>query len=41
MAFGACVFIVNLNMDCYKSNILAFKGFATWTNEGFTFFNSQ
>jgi hypothetical protein len=41
MAFDACVFIVNLNMDCYKFNILTFQGSATWTNEGFIFFNSQ
>jgi hypothetical protein len=29
MALGACVFIVNLNMDCCKFISLVFKGFTT------------
>jgi len=41
IAFSACDFIISLNMLAYKSTMLAFKGFATYKNEGLTFFVSQ
>jgi hypothetical protein len=41
IAFGAYVFMVNLNMHICKFKRSKFKGFATCNNEGFTFFVSQ
>ncbi len=41
IALVAYAFMMNLNKDCYTSRILTFKGSTTWSNEGFTHFNSQ
>jgi hypothetical protein len=41
IVFGACVYMVNLNMHIFKSKRLTSKGFTTCSNEGFTFFASQ
>jgi hypothetical protein len=41
IAFGACDFIISLNMFAYKSTMLTFKGFATYKSEGLTFYVSQ
>jgi hypothetical protein len=38
IAFGACCFMVNLNMHIYKSKMLASKGSTTCSTEGFTLF---
>jgi hypothetical protein len=38
IAFGACVFMVNLNIHIYKSKMLASKSSTTCSSEGFTFF---
>jgi hypothetical protein len=41
IALVICAFIMNLNMDYCMSRRLTFKGSTTWSNESFTFFNSQ
>jgi hypothetical protein len=41
IAFGAYVFMVNLNIHICKSKSLASKGFATYSNDGFTLFVLQ
>jgi hypothetical protein len=38
ITFGAYVFMVSLNMHNCKSKRLASKGFATYSNEGFTLY---
>jgi hypothetical protein len=38
IAFGACFFMVNLNMHIYKSKMLASKGSTSCSSEGFTLF---
>jgi hypothetical protein len=37
IALSVCVFILNLNMNCYKFKRLTLKGSTTWSNDGLPF----